>query len=147
MALGGLVVIRNIIINKVVTETGDPGGTMSKRRNLAHFAGDRRRFRGTFARPGVKRGWTGQDETTVLLQNVTDVETGAVVTGHLWFNLTKGFEALNLAVGDVVEFEARVTSYTKGYQGRRAWETGEAWTATDWHLSRPTRARKLGGER
>jgi len=119
---------------------------MSKRQNLALLAGERRRFCGTFARTGVKPGWQGRTEHTALLQNVTDAETGAVVTDHLWFNLTKGFEALDLAAGDIVEFDARVTSYTKGYRGRRAWETGEAWTATDWHLSRPTRARKLEGE-
>ena len=101
--------------------------------------GERRRFRGTFSRYGKKRGWGGGEDITVLLTDVTDVETGNQVTGHLWFNLTKGFQSIGLVSGDVVEFDARVTKYTKGYQGRRAERLGEAWSAVDYKLSRPTK--------
>ena len=42
-----------------------------------------------------------------------------IVTDHLWFDLTKGFESADLLPGDVVEFCARVSIYEKGYKGYR----------------------------
>ncbi len=56
-----------------------------------------------------------------------------MVTDHLWLNVTKGFKALGtLYPGDVVAFDARVTSYLKGYEGE-----GEP-QELDYRLSRPT---------
>ena len=63
-------------------------------------------FRGTFVRFGVKDGYKGP-EKTILLKEICD-KNGEPVTDHLWFNLTKGFAALELKDGNVVEFTARV---------------------------------------
>ena len=109
-----------------------------KRKGLQELEGMRRRFRGVFERFGKKVSY-GHEKTTLLFKNVEDVETGELVTDHLWFNLTKAFDALNLVSGDTVEFDARVTIYEKGYRGRRAETTGRAWSAKDYKLSRPTK--------
>jgi len=116
------------------------------RRNLKAMNDERRRFTGEFVRFGTKRGWQGAMDPTLLLRNVTDVEIGQRVTNHLWFNLTKAFAALGLVEGDVIAFNARVTRYTKGYQGRRAEQRGEAWSATDYKLSRPTKVERVSDD-
>jgi hypothetical protein len=85
------------------------------RSELARYFGKRRKFRGVFRREGTKAGFEGRVQKTMLLVNVKDVETGATVTDHLWFNATKGFGSLGLKRGDEVEFEARVDDYMKGY--------------------------------
>jgi hypothetical protein len=70
------------------------------------------------------------------LHHVTD-DTGKVVADHLWFTKTKGFEALgSLKNGDVIEFEARVTNYRKGYVNRKI---GVNQRSVDYKLSRPTK--------
>jgi len=38
-----------------------------------------------------------------------------------------------------VEFDARVDSYVKGYQGRRAEEFGMSLLTIDYHLERPSK--------
>lgn len=113
------------------------------RTQLAKINEVRTRFRGTFAREGKK--YFGIHETkTLLLTNVTEVLTGKVVTDHLWLNWTQGFAALGpLAPGDVVEFDARVKSYEKGYFGyREDYKPVE----TDYKLSHPTRIERTQGE-
>ena len=75
------------------------------RKELRKHIGRRLRFTGTFERLGKKSGWAGE-ETTVLLKNIQTIE-GEPVCDYLWFNLTKGFEALALQPGDQVVFEAR----------------------------------------
>jgi hypothetical protein len=113
------------------------------RHKLKTMNDERKRFTGEFVRFGTKRGWEGRTEPTVLLKGVVDIETGQKVTDHLWFNLTKAFSVLGLVEGDVIAFDARVTRYTKGYQGRRAEQRGEAWGATDYKLSRPTKVERV----
>lgn len=92
----------------------------------------RQRFRGRFVRTGVaSKGRFGQFgiKQTLLLEEVCLVETNELVTDHLWFNMTKGFDALCLSPGDYVEFDARVGVYEKGYGGGHF----------DLHLTRPTK--------
>lgn len=108
------------------------------RKKLARLNGTRQRFIGTFERFGTKNGYKGP-EPTVLLIDVKDGSTGKVVTDHLWFNLTKGFAALELQKGDKIAFDARVTEYEKGYKGRD-WERQlEAPISSDYKLSFPTK--------
>lgn len=105
----------------------------------------RSRFRGTFARMGSKHAYRGPDLPTVLLQNIVEVQTGRVVSDHLWMNYTEGFKAIApLAEGDLIEFEARVKPYEKGYKGRRE----EVWkpVTLDYKLSHPTKIRKINDE-
>lgn len=111
------------------------------RRKLAKINGSRQRFRGTFVRYGTKPAWNSPVPLpTILLKDVQDAATGSVVTDHLWFNLTKGFAALDLAPGDLVEFDARVKPYQKGRVNR--WQGIDERT-TDYKLSHPTKIQKV----
>jgi hypothetical protein len=112
------------------------------RRMLKMLEGQRMRFSGRFERFGTKTGWQGRAETTVLLKDVKN-EDGKQVCDHLWFNLTKGFRSLgDLRTGDVVGFDARVTSYVKGYVNHRELIDGRE---IDYKLSYPTRFRRAEG--
>ncbi len=62
-----------------------------------------------------------------------------MITDHLWFNLTKAFAALSLEMGDIVQFEARVKPYLKGYVSR-----DHHLQEIDYRLDRPTRVKKVG---
>jgi hypothetical protein len=66
-----------------------------------------------------------------------------IVTDHLWFDLTKGFESADLLPGDVVEFCARVSIYEKGYKGYRN-DVFDRPIEKDYRLSRPTKIKKIG---
>lgn len=68
---------------------------------------------------------------------------GKIVTDHLWFDLTKGFESADLLPGDVVEFCARVSIYEKGYKGYRN-DVFDRPIEKDYRLSRPTKIKKIG---
>jgi len=117
----------------------------TKRRWALHGLGAQKRhtFRGVFAREGAKPGYQGPPERTLLLRDVTEVTSGKVVTEHLWFNFTKGFQAIEpLVEGDVIQFNARVSQYERGYKGHN-WERAiENPVETDYKLSRPTRISK-----
>jgi hypothetical protein len=112
------------------------------RKKLERFEEERMRFRGVFVRYGKKAARKGPDLTTVLLKDVTIIANGQIVTDHVWFNCTKGFEALGtLQEGDVIEFDARVKTYVKGYFGRRldVYKPAEL----DYKLSHPTKIVKV----
>lgn len=97
-------------------------------------------FRGVFEREGKKINWNGYSEATILLRDITD-ETGKTVADHLWFSKTKTFEALgDLSKGDLLEFEARVTSYVKGYANAK-YKINDR--KTDYKLSRPTKVKRV----
>lgn len=99
----------------------------------------RKKFRAVFEREGKKANWHGYSEPTVLLRNVVD-ESGKTVTDHIWFTKTKTFDALGiLRKGDVIEFEARVTDYVKGYV-TNGYSIGKR--MKDYKLSRPTKVRR-----
>jgi len=106
------------------------------RRELAKQDGQRKKFSALFIRLGKKAGYHGYSEETILLNRITDVETGKVVTDHLWFTYTKGFQDAGLKEGDTIEFEARVKEYKKGYVNRAY---GINQRKHDYKLSHPTR--------
>ena len=113
------------------------------RQQLKALNGQRLRFLGTFVRFGEKNGYRGP-ERTILFTDICRAEApDAVLTDHLWFTCGKTFDRLHLRSGDQVVFNARVTAYEKGYQGRLAEERGEAWSAIDYRLERPTQAVKI----
>jgi hypothetical protein len=89
------------------------------RSKLSADEGQRKKFRAVFSRFGKKVNYQGYSETTVLLTKVVDVEQKSVVTDHAWFSLTKGFESIKLEPGMIIEFEARVKGYEKGYVNKR----------------------------
>lgn len=100
---------------------------------------ERHTFTGQFERFGQKPAYKGPiPDITILLLNVKD-ESGTVVTDHLWFKYTKGFEACDLKVGDIVKFDARVKEYEKGYKGYRDIEAEIMHPVSrDYKLSYPT---------
>jgi hypothetical protein len=112
------------------------------RKELAKDSGVRKKFRAVFIRVGKKTSFKGYSEETILLKNIVDVETDKIVTDHIWFNFTKGFEKLSLAEGVVLEFEARVKEYKKGYVNSR-YKINTS--TTDYKLSHPTKIKCLEG--
>lgn len=109
------------------------------RERLQKSNGRRGTFTGTFERTGIKTSF-GHPKETVLLRDIRD-EGGAIVTDHVWMNMTAGFRALDLRPGDVVRFDARVRPYTKGYRGHR--EDVYRPVEVDYKLSHPTRMVKV----
>jgi len=108
------------------------------RKNLEQINGDRKGFIGVFERYGTKTNFKGFLERTILLKEVSDGKN--VVTDHIWFTMTKGFEALgDLNNGDKVEFCARVKEYVKGYVNRRDYVDDRE---IDYRLSHPTKVQK-----
>ena len=113
---------------------------MIMRRALKPLEGVRTTFRGTVAQFGMKSGYTGRDLPTLLLKDVMD-SAGNLVTDHLWFMLGKQLAALDLQIGDVISFHARVTCYEKGYKGYR--EDVYKPIKIDYRLSNPTKTSKI----
>lgn len=109
---------------------------MSRQKSWKQIKGQRHRFRADVGRRGKKRAFRGPDIDTVLLKNIQCLTAQCEAVDHLW--LTVGKWAGGIKEGDQIEFNARVGWYKKGYQGRRAWETGEAWEEWDLRLERPT---------
>ena len=102
---------------------------------------ERHRFRGEFVRKGYKSGYNGSyPKETLLLVNIVD-ENGRKITDHLWFNYTKGFWKAHLYEGDIVEFDARVQKYVKGYFGHK--RNVHVKRKLDYKLSRPTKIKNL----
>lgn len=110
------------------------------RKELAAQAGERKKFKATFSRIGKKTNFKGYREDTILLNDVREAETDKFVADHLWFSYTQGFEKVILTAGTVLEFEARVKKYSKGYVNK-ALHLNQR---TDYKLSHPTKIKKLG---
>ncbi|MBN9385342.1 MAG: hypothetical protein J0H74_31585 [Chitinophagaceae bacterium] len=106
------------------------------RQELKKIDEQRELFRGGFKKYGLKSGYKGHSMETVLLVDIRD-GNGNLICDHLWFNMTKGFEQLGaLREGDMIQFEARVKKYRKGYVNQRA---GIDQSKFDYKLSHPTR--------
>jgi len=103
------------------------------RKELSKRYYQRDKFYGEFERFGIKtNSYTGKQERTLLFINVRD-KSGKLITDHLWFNDTKGFQKANLKEGDLLRFEARIDIYMKGYEK----------DMIDYKLSRPTNIVKI----
>lgn len=107
------------------------------RDELGKHDGSRMRFREKVERFGSRAGWKGYPEETILLTNVCFTDTNEIACDHLWFKY--GQWSWELEVGAMFEFDARVDSYVKGYQGRRAEELGMSLLTIDYHLERPSK--------
>lgn len=110
------------------------------RKKLAEQAGVRKRFKATFARLGKKRNYNGYSEDTILLQNVCEANTLRTVADHVWFSYSKAFEKINLTEGVVLEFDARIQEYSKGYVNKLY---GMNTRTIDFKLSHPTKVKKV----
>jgi hypothetical protein len=110
------------------------------RRLLAKEEGNRKKFTATFERFGKKVNYKGYSETTVLLTNIADTETNQRVADHLWFTYTAGFEKAGMKEGCVIEFDARVKEYSKGYVNKKY---GINNRKNDYKLSHPTKIKVI----
>ncbi len=110
------------------------------RKELAAQAEERKTFRAVFSRFGKKTNYKGYSEDTLLLTQVVDVALKQVVSDHVWFTFSKAFEDLALKPGDVIEFNARIKAYQKGYVNKRL---GYHKKTEDYKLSHPTQLKKL----
>jgi len=110
------------------------------RKALKKIEEQRDLFRGVFSKYGSKTNYRGPSTETVLLVEIRDGKN-VLVCDHLWFNLTRGFEKLGtLRPGNLLQFEARVKKYKKGYVNRRA---GIDESNVDYKLSHPTKITKM----
>ena len=117
------------------------------RSELGKEEGQRKKFIATFSHTGKKINYKGHSEKTILLKNVIDSETKTVVTDHVWFSFTKGFQNAALEEGVRIEFEARIKKYSKGYVNHRYKINTKK---IDYKLSNPTKIKKInssGGDR
>ena len=105
------------------------------RTKLKALENERLKFTGIFERFGIKSGWQGSEETTILLKDIKN-EKNKIVSEHCWFNYTKGFQKLELKNKVKVEFYARVTPYIKGYVNNRDFIDNRE---IDYRLSHPTK--------
>ena len=113
------------------------------RSGLKEIENTRKTFTATFKRYGSKTNWNGFPEKTILLVDIKD-SGGKIVTGHIWFHFTKGFEKLGeLKEGTVVQFDARVKPYIKGYNGYREDVRWEKPREQDYKLNNPTKIKIL----
>lgn len=108
------------------------------REQLVQLEGERKKFTARFSRLGKKINYKGYSEDTILLTSVQDAETGTTVSDHVWFTFSKGFEKLTLRENVLLEFEARVKEYKKGYVNR---QLGVNQRKRDLKLSHPTKIR------
>lgn len=80
----------------------------------------RNRYHATVGRMGIKSNeFKGFPERTILLKNVVNINTGDVITDHLWFTVGKTLKNLKLKEGDEIRFNARVGTYRKGYKYKK----------------------------
>jgi len=66
------------------------------------------------------------------------LETGELATDHIWFTVGKTIRGLNLSIGEKIQFDARVTTYSKGYVRGFIDER-----TVDFKLNRPTKFIKI----
>lgn len=111
------------------------------RERLQRFDGERMRFRARIERFGKKNAYRGKPKPTVLFVDVQLARSGQPVTEHLWFTCGKWSETL--AVGDTIEFDARVGDYVKGYRGWDETRAAENPPTRDYRLQHPTRVVKV----
>jgi len=110
------------------------------RHDLKAIDGVRTRFRATFQRFGKKSGYKVRWLLTILLVDVKLASDGDAVTDHAWMTAGKQFKDLELHSGDIIELDARVGMYQKGYSE----DDEENPFRYDYRLERPTRMVKVG---
>ena len=114
------------------------------RKNLEKLDGVRGEFTATFVRFGSRTNYKGYSEETILLKDVRSTESNSIVTDHLWFSYTKGFQSIALTPGAMIIFDARIKKYLKGYVNKRI---AVDQRKEDYKLSHPTRIRSLTSNR
>jgi hypothetical protein len=106
------------------------------RKDLKKYIGKRLRFTACVEKFGEKPAYRGYPIPTILLKNIKLVDCEEILTDHLWFTFGKTFGRCN--IGDTVEFDARVSTYEKGYKGYRD-DVFDKPVYRDYRLERPTK--------
>jgi hypothetical protein len=124
------------LVGLPASPSGEISAVGARRTSLKELGyGDRHKFFATVDRFGTKKGFKGRGTPpTICLKNI--ICNNKVVADHQWFTCGVGFAGLMSC--DRISFHARVTSYEKGYQGRRD-DIIDRPIRHDWKLSRPTR--------
>lgn len=104
----------------------------------------REKYKATFERFGSRSGYKDKTIKTVLLKKIAD-KTGKEVADHLWMDVGKRLDKLNLKEEDMIQFFARVKIYEKGYQGDNDFGEKE-FLEIDYGLSYPSQVYKLQHE-
>jgi hypothetical protein len=110
------------------------------REKLQPLEGQRLRFRGEVGRFAIKKVFAVE---TILIKNIARLDTGETITDHLWSLAGKTFLEPSLEKGSVIEFNARVAPYTRGYFNPRK-EIDER--SIDYRLVYPSKLLVLPGE-
>ena len=109
------------------------------RKKFKSMEGKRCTFIATVGKFGKKSAWKGEDETTILLLDIKD-ESSNPLEDHVWMVCRKRIKECNLEIGDIIQFNARVTLYRKGYRE----DDDENPFRFDYRLSFPTKIAKIG---
>lgn len=109
------------------------------RKSLKQLCGKRMRFRGVIDRYGWKKDINGNYKETILLKNICLIESDDIVTDHVWFTCGKTISS-DLPIGSVIEFDARVAIYMKGYKNSFL---GINNRKKDYKLSNPTKLKLI----
>lgn len=110
------------------------------RKQLQIIEGKKLRFRATVDRFGYRPDDRGLIITTICLDHITYAGSEKEIADHSWFDVTKTIASLNLKPGDVVEFDAKVEAYQKGYRNIKR---GIDDRTRDYKLSSPTGFKKV----
>ena len=104
----------------------------------------RLKFNGTFIRFGMKNNFKGMPTETLLFKDVRSIDE-SIYEDHIWFNMTKEFGKIEnqLKEGVIVEFEARIKMYIKGYVNKREYIDNRE---IDYKLSYPTKIKIIDDE-
>lgn len=105
--------------------------------------GEKHTFTAEFVKYSNKMSRAKVPIQTLLFQNIKN-EEGKVVADHIWFVTNKEFEQFKFHYGNIVQFDAYVEEYVKGYFGiRENRRHHHKKMALDYSLSRPTEIKKL----
>lgn len=85
------------------------------RKELKKIKNKRTTFIGEVNKFGTKPSYKGYPKKTILLINIKFKETNEIATDHIWFTVGKTIENIELNIGDIIQFDARVKQYKKGY--------------------------------
>jgi hypothetical protein len=104
------------------------------RQSLFERNGERIRVRARIEEYG-----TNGQESVYLLIDVRDAASCELLTDHLWMPI--GTWARGMRQGDIIEFDATVAPYVKGYFGQRQDVLrARRLPSVDYHLEDPTNA-------
>ncbi|MDR1857288.1 MAG: AAA family ATPase [Desulfovibrio sp.] len=109
---------------------------------LASIKNQRGTFCGVFVCYGARPAFKGPDKPMVLLADVRNTK-GNIVAERMWLSRTKGFAAVDLQNGDMVQFDALVERNARLYLVYVPGLELPHYVPVDYVLNRPTNILKL----